>query len=169
MRDTAAGTPVVSRQRDARTLQGYNTNDACASSPSPCITRILQLPALNHSSGNRCIFHHLRLVLSRRRGNIIHVDQTHNKVPFLFGDLRDAQTGLFEHLHVFQYPAVFGVLLEFFEGDDLWKLLSELHMDETPLWVLAARFLVVIGMVRIKSGFWTEISGKDLVLEAVQR
>ena len=74
-------------------------------------------------------------------------------VPLLLGNLRNAQAGLLEDLHVFQNTAILCVLLELLELNHLGKLLGEFDMYKTPLRFLTVRFLVEVGMLGVKGGF----------------
>jgi len=70
--------------------------------------------------------------------------------PLSWGHLRNTQPCLFEGLQVLEWLARLAISLEVIQGNLLSELVAIFDVHDHPLWVIATRFGVVVGMLRVK-------------------
>jgi hypothetical protein len=82
----------------------------------------------------------------------------HDEVPFGFSDFADAESALFDELHVLEWMEGLSVRLESLQADEFGEFLLEGNVHEAPLRVVTRGLGVEVGVLFVEGGLCRKVS-----------
>ena len=84
----------------------------------------------------------------------------HDEVPFGFSDFADAESALFDELHVLEWTVVISVRLEGPQADEFGEFLLEGNVHEVPLRAVTRGLGVEVEVLFVEGGLCRKVNNE---------